>query len=125
MDINTYSALALRTANSLGQDGDRIHATLGIVSEAGEIADTVKKSFAYGKKLDKDNLLEECGDLVWFLNLMIHNLDLTWEQVLAANIAKLEKRYPNLRFDAEHALNRNKQVEIEGLLQAANDAGAK
>lgn len=115
MDINEYSKLALRTANDLGQTGDLIHAALLITSEGGEVADVIKKNFAYGRPLDRIHLLEELGDLVWGINLMIKTADLTWDQVLGANIAKLEKRYPDLRFNAEHAVNRHAQPEQDAI----------
>ena len=115
MDINEYSELALRTANDLGPTGDLLHAALLISSEAGEVADVVKKNFAYGKSLDRIHLLEELGDLAWGMNLMIKTAGLTWGQVLGANIAKLEKRYPDLRFSAEHALNRHSQLELDAI----------
>lgn len=111
MDMNEYSRLALRTKNELGPTGNLIHATLGITSEAGEIADLVKKHYAYDKPLDIPALLGEIGDQVWFLNLLVSELGLTWDQVLEANIAKLEKRYPNLRFDAVHATQRDTAAE--------------
>lgn len=111
MDTNTYSKLALRTAADLGEQGDLTHAILGITSEAGEIADAYKKHFAYGKDLNRDAILEEVSDLAWFMNLLIHRLGSTWEDVLASNVAKLEKRYPDLRFNSEHATNRDTKAE--------------
>ena len=117
MDINKYSELALRTANDLGPTGDLIHAALLITSEGGEVADVVKKHFAYGKSLDRIHLLEELGDLAWGMNLMIKSAGLTWEQVLGANIAKLEKRYPDLKFNAGHATNRQVQLELDAINQ--------
>ena len=111
MDAQTYSVLASRTVKDLGREGDLIHATLGIVSEAGEIADTVKKTVAYGKPFDATNILEELGDLAWFMNLMITQCGCTWDQVFAANIAKLEARYPNFQFTVENAVNRDKAAE--------------
>ena len=119
-NMNEYAARALRLANNLGPEGDLIHATLGITSEAGEIADAVKKHFAYGKPLNRDNVLEELGDLAWFMTLMMANLKTSWPEITAMNIAKLEKRYPDLKFNAEHATDRNKQLELEAMGNAAN-----
>lgn len=118
MDFERYTGLALRTANNLGPEGDLLHATLGITSEGGEIADTVKKHLAYGKPLNTQNLVEELGDLAWFMTLMMKTLGVSWGQVLSANIAKLETRYPDLTFDAEQATNRDKQLELEAIRYA-------
>src|ERR1700757_1173035 len=46
-----------------------IHAALGLASEVGEFADALKKAIFYGKPLDKVNLSEESGDLLWYLAL--------------------------------------------------------
>lgn len=72
MNAKEYSALALRTANSLGsQMKDTFHATLGMAGESGEIVDILKKVYAYGKPLDRIKLLEEIGDLMWYVNLYV------------------------------------------------------
>lgn len=111
MDINQYSELALRTAKSLGsQVNDAMHAAAGMAGESGEVIDIVKKSFAYGKTLDRDHLIEEIGDGLWYANLMIHTLGSSWEEVLSKNIAKLKARYPDGYNDMD-ALNRDKQAE--------------
>ena len=112
MDIQEYSTLALRTAS----DKDPIlHAVMGLADEAGELIGPMKKHIFYGKPLDTYNMIEEAGDLAWFLNLLIVSLGTTWDKVLDANIAKLEKRYPNLRFDANHAINRDKEAEAKAM----------
>ena len=108
MNIQEYSELAIRTAN----DHDPLlHTMLGLADEAGELIGPMKKHIFYGKPIDKANYLEEAGDLAWFLNLLIHSLDSTWEEVLSMNIAKLDKRYPDLRFNADHAINRDVAAE--------------
>lgn len=113
MDINTYSKLALRTANDMGDIKlDLLHAASGIAGESGEIIDIVKKYVFYKRDaVDTAKLVDELGDELWYINLMIAKLGVTWEQVLAANIAKLETRYPNLRFDSENAVQRDKAAE--------------
>ena len=62
-----------------------IHATLGIASEAGEVADAVKKWVAYGREIDSVNLLEEMGDLLHFITMMCVAQGFTLEQVMEAN----------------------------------------
>ena len=112
MNSEQYSKLALRTANDLGGRLDNImHAAMGIAGEAGEVIDIVKKVYAYGKPLLTNDLVEEAGDLVWYLNLLFKCLDTTWEEVFDLNIKKLEARYPALRFDADKAINRDVEAE--------------
>jgi NTP pyrophosphatase (non-canonical NTP hydrolase) len=111
MNIQEYSALALRTASDLGGVMNLVHGALLVTSEAGEIADVIKKKVAYGKELDREHLLEECGDLLWGINLLLATTGLTWEQVMTKNIAKLEARYPGGTFNAALALDRNLDAE--------------
>src|SRR6187551_2079419 len=44
-----------------------MHAAIGIASEGGEILDCVKKYIIYNKDLDRDNLIEELGDMEFFM----------------------------------------------------------
>lgn len=115
MNLEQYSALAMRTVNELGPQGNLVHAALGISDEAGEVAGAVKKHVAYGKDLNVVNVVEELGDLAWFMTLMMRTIDVTWDQVLAANIAKLEARYPSNQFSEASATNRDAKAEYMAL----------
>ena len=120
MNTQEYSKLALRTANDLGGRLDNImHAAMGIAGEAGEVIDLVKKTYAYEKTLDDKKLIEEVSDILWYINLLLAVMDRTWEEVFDLNIAKLEARYPDLRFDADHAINRDVNAEQKAMLVKA------
>ena len=108
MDIQEYSELALRTAN---KENAIIHACFGMCGEAGEIIDYVKKGVFYGKDMDTQHLVEEVGDLMWYINLLVSDLGVTWDEVLTTNIRKLEARYPGGTFNADHAINRDTVAE--------------
>lgn len=74
---------------------DLLHAALGMAGEAGEVIEHVKKSMFYGKPLDEAKLKEEAGDLLWYIaGPLCRALGCTLEELAAANVAKLEKRYP-------------------------------
>lgn len=90
------------------QPGDLnlLHAALGLCGEAGEIIDTVKKAIIYRQPLDKANLLEELGDLEFFLELLRQATGLERAATLRANIAKLKRRYPHLRYRNQDAQRR-------------------
>lgn len=45
---------------------DHLHMAMGIAGEAGEIIDILKKSFAYGKEVDREKLLAELGDCLFY-----------------------------------------------------------
>lgn len=71
-----------------------IHASMGMSGETGEIMDTIKKSLMYGKPIDVQNLKEECGDVLWYMAIMLDELDCSFEEIMEQNVAKLRKRYP-------------------------------
>jgi NTP pyrophosphatase (non-canonical NTP hydrolase) len=120
MNLNEYQELASRTQASAlpmmnrilvdSKHVDLLHAALGLTSEAGEFCDALKKAFAYGRELDRVNLAEELGDLMWYIGLACDALDVTLESVCAANIAKLQKRYPE-KFADRGAESRDFSVE--------------
>lgn len=72
-----------------------IHMVLGIAGEAGELVDAIKKCVIYDKILDIQNVIEELGDLEWYMEGLRQGLGLTREQVLTYNINKLNMRYPS------------------------------
>jgi len=108
MDGNEYKKLCERTDSNIShQIPNRIlHGALGCGTEAGELLDAVKRSIFYGQKLDRVNLIEELGDLAWYMSILMIELESSWEEVWTANIGKLKKRYP-LKFDMEKALKRD------------------
>ena len=111
MTPNEYINLAMRTNRGLGYEHDIIHAALLITSEAGEVASEIKRHFAYGKPLDLQAVTLELGDLAWGMALLIKTIGLSFEEVFELNIRKLEARFPELTYKAEHALNRDEDAE--------------
>jgi NTP pyrophosphatase (non-canonical NTP hydrolase) len=85
------------------------HAILGIAGEAGELLDAIKKVVIYDKELDIDNIVEELGDIEFYMELLRQELDLTREFVILKNISKLEKRYPT-KYSDKDALERKDKI---------------
>ncbi|WP_298820194.1 nucleoside triphosphate pyrophosphohydrolase family protein [Chloroflexus sp.] len=107
MNANEYQHLALRTlADGLSSRERLINAALGLNGEAGEFADTVKKHLFHGHPLDRDALIKELGDVLWYVALACDTLDLSMEAVMAANIDKLRRRYPE-GFSSERSQQRS------------------
>jgi len=77
-----------------------LHAAIGIAGEAGEILDAVKKRWVYGKELDREHLIEELGDLIYYYQMMCIVLNIDADVPVQHNIDKLQKRYPNGYSDA-------------------------
>lgn len=110
-----YNDFVINLASPTDTKGHVVHAAMGLSSEAGEILDNVKAHLYYGKELDVANLLEEAGDILWFLSLLLQQFDYTIEDAVAGNRAKLIARYGD-KFNKEGALNRNRQLEIKDML---------
>lgn len=67
---------------------------LGVTGEAGELADRIKKIVFHGHPIDREKLLEEAGDVLWYLAFLATVLGSDLGQIGERNLAKLRKRYP-------------------------------
>ena len=106
MTINEYQKLSMTTLNPALSDKDvLINGVMGLCGESGEAIDIVKKWLAQGHELDKEKLAKELGDICWYLAETATALGLSLEDIMAANLEKLRKRYPE-GFDAERSVNR-------------------
>lgn len=72
-----------------------MHAAVGISGEAGELLDAVKKHWVYNKPLDFDNVAEELGDILFYMQKLCNMFGFNISGLIAANREKLEKRYPS------------------------------
>lgn len=85
------------------------HMVTGIVGEAGELSEAVKKHVAYNKPLDRANVIEELGDLEFYMEGLRQGLEITREETIEHNIAKLTKRYAAGYSDAAAQQRADKQ----------------
>ena len=106
MTLNEYQALAQRTSNEmLDNKGHLFNGVLGLAGEAGECADLVKKHCFQDARPIHDALIDELGDVLWYVAETAAALGVALEEVAARNVEKLKKRYPG-GFDAERSLHR-------------------
>ena len=100
-----------------------LHAAIGIVTEAGELLDAVMKVKYEGKELDAVNVKEEIGDVMWYMAILLRDLNIDLYEALDTNIAKLRARYGE-SFSPERAINRNltseRQVLENGIVVTEN-----
>lgn len=99
-----------------------IHYSLGLGGESGEILDAVKKVIRDGNPIDRVNLIEEIGDVLWYATNLLTAIDSDLEEAMHANISKLERRYPT-GFTEEAGRNRNVNEErnaMEGTINEKN-----
>lgn len=108
-DRKGYEVVAKRLEDE--KTGQLMHGAIGISGEAGELMDAVKKHVMYGKPLDSSNVLEEVGDLLWYISLVLNSVDSTFEEVMQLNHDKLEKRYPGGFTEALAQLRLDKQED--------------
>lgn len=83
-----------------------MHMVFGVSGEAGELLDAIKKHIIYQKPLDIDNVIEELGDIEFYLEGLRQGLNLSREQTLESNISKLKTRYSTLKYRDIDAHNR-------------------
>lgn len=87
-----------------------LHGAMGCSTESGELLDTIKKYLFYGKKIDFVNVKEEIGDLLYYIAIMIDELDTSFEEIMKKNIEKLKARYGE-KFSEDKAINRDLNIE--------------
>ena len=72
-----------------------IHASGKLASEAGEMIDPIFGAWTYGRPLDRENILEEAGDILFYLQAILNTLGFTMQEARDSNYSKLIKRYPD------------------------------
>ena len=100
----------LVTLDEKGANIERLlTAGVGINAEGGEFLEIIKKMVFQGKPWNDDNrehLIIELGDLMWYVAQACMALDVSFDDVIATNVKKLEKRYPEGAFDVYFSENR-------------------
>jgi len=102
------------------------HAIVGLNDEMGELNEVLKRAMYYGDPIDDDNILEEYGDMMYYIILdcmrIAKNKKMSEEQVFAAifsiNSAKLKVRYPDY-FSEAQATAKGRNLEAEKKAMAA------
>lgn len=114
------------------KDYDQLHMAVGVLGELGELLDAVKKSIIYRKPLDRENLIEELGDIMFYargfgpifqgkdenemvdiifsddktLGFLLDVYEVTKAACLEANINKLSERYSSGKYSDKQAQDR-------------------
>ena len=78
---------------------------LGLCGESGELADLLKKSMYQGHPLDIEDVKRELGDVLWYVALLCMAFRMNLDDVMAENICKLYRRYPD-GFEEQRSINR-------------------
>ena len=84
-------------------------AASGISAEGGEFAEIVKKLKFQGKpwnEANKEHLVKELGDIMWYVAQAALALEVRLDEVIYTNTLKLAARYPNQMFEVGYSENR-------------------
>ena len=93
MEFNEYREAANRTL--YGNEQVLTNCALGLAGETGQVVDLVKAYTFKRKDLDKEKLVHELGDVLWYLSQIAEWADIPFNEVAQENIETLNKRYPN------------------------------
>ena len=107
-----FVALADRLGE-LDREGANIErlttAGVGLAAESGEFLEIVKKILFQGKPwndANREHLIIELGDVMWYVAQATQALGISFDEVIATNVKKLEKRYPGGSFEIYKSENR-------------------
>lgn len=101
-----YQAAAMRTKNtSLTTIEQLRNSAYGLNGEAGEVIDLLKKHEFQGHRLDENSLVDELGDILWYIALGCDALGVSLDFVMQMNIEKLRNRYSQ-GFDTDRSVHR-------------------
>jgi len=96
MELNEYQNKARETAIYPNKDNNFIYPTLGLVGEAGEVAEKIKKVIRDNDGvLSEDKRIEtakELGDVMWYISNLAAELGFDLDTIASMNIEKLFSR---------------------------------
>ena len=96
MDFDSYQIKARETALYPDLGSNNIYPTLGLVGEAGEVAEKVKKVLRdKNGEFDmesKDAIKKELGDVLWYLSNLCTEFNFSLNDVALENLKKLKLR---------------------------------
>ena len=96
MDFKTYQKQARLTAQYPNLGSNNIYPTLGLVGEAGEVAEKVKKVIRDKKGIfdeeSKKGIKKELGDVLWYLSNLCTEFNFSLDEVALQNLEKLTNR---------------------------------
>lgn len=102
MPFTTYQQFVRRTFKDMPSGIEtRLHAAVGIVGEAGLLADALRKTWVHNKPLNDLFVKESLGDVLFYLQALANVYNLTILDLMQSNMKKINKRQPkSLPLDA-------------------------
>lgn len=93
MNLRRYQDAVLKGSICINESDRFVENTLGLVGEAGEFADQVKKEIRDGSRRS-DLMIQELGDVLWYLTSLAGQLGFDIEELASLNYQKLHARHP-------------------------------
>lgn len=124
--VITYEEFVTNLVKELGSLEQNLnHMVIGVCGEAGELADAIKKFTIYGKELDLENVIEELGDLEFYMAGLRQMLSIKRDKVIDANYGKLLSRYTGGTYtDAEAIARADKRPGLQVINMGAEQVAA-
>jgi NTP pyrophosphatase (non-canonical NTP hydrolase) len=108
MNFDKYQKFAKKTSATAKSDPTTTSlmvSVLGLIGESAEVSEHIKKHFGHGHELCKTKMIDELGDVLWYISDICTQLKIDLGIVAELNIEKLQKRYPE-GFKTEDSINR-------------------
>lgn len=112
VDSKQFREDAIRTMNTDMDKKERLTMlALGLGGESGELQELIKKMVYHQHPEEelKRKITFEAGDVMWYLELLLHEFGITMDEVYRFNVEKRSKRYPK-GFSAEDS---QKRIDVE------------
>lgn len=96
MNLANYQDAVLRTMHRSESYMENVpNYCMGATGEIGEVVDHLKKFIYHGHELNPQNVMEELGDVMWYIAALTSELGFDLSEIAEMNVRKLENRYPN------------------------------
>lgn len=96
LTLNSYQTSALKTAVYPDQGANFAYPALGLVGEAGEVADKLKKVIRDNDGIltdaVRDAVAKEIGDVLWYVSVLAYEMDYDLNTIAQMNLDKLASR---------------------------------
>jgi len=96
MTFNEYQIKSKETAKFPDKENIFIFATLGMMGEAGEVSEKIKKVWRDKNKVfneeDREEIKKELGDVLWYMSQLASEIGIELDDVATNNINKTQSR---------------------------------
>lgn len=107
MNFNEYQKKSFSAIQGHNDNKEEVmHWAIGLGEECGEALSVIKHKY-YAGSYDPIDLVEELGDLLWYLAALCTASGFNFEDVAAFNLAKMDFRYPKGDFDEQRSKDRH------------------